>query len=185
MSSTTYSELEQALHAPGVSLAVAEAHGALCGALCAAGGYRAQDWISEVLPDGSASTHLRNLLTQVHRRTVEELNGHMFEFAPLLPDDEQPLATRVAALADWCGGFLYGLGVGRLASPHQLVGDVGEIIKDFSEISRAELPDSTADEANETAYTELVEFIRAGALVVFEELSAARGRSVPASGGLH
>ncbi len=185
MPTSTYAELEQALSGPTVNLAVAEAHGALCGALCATAGYGVEDWIQEVLPDGSASLRLRNLLAGVYTRTLEELTGPMFEFTPLLPDDERALEARVAALSDWCGGFLYGLGIGRIAAPDQLAGEVGEIIKDFSEISRAEVAPPDGEEANEAAYAELVEFVRAGALVVFEELGAVRDRVLPPSGGLH
>ena len=185
MSPVNYVELEQALAGPSSSLAIAEAHGALCGALCATAGYGVEDWIHEVLPDGVVTLRLRNLLSGVYSRTVEELASPMFEFAPLLPDDDAALAARGAALSDWCGGFLYGLGVGRIATPDQLAGEVGEIIKDFSEISRAEVSDPDGPEANEAAYTELVEFVRAGVLVVYEELGAVRDRVQPPSGGLH
>jgi uncharacterized protein len=185
MAVTTYAELAQALNLPGVGLAPAEAHGALCGALCAMPGYAVDDWIGEVLPDSVASPPVRALLTNVHTRTREELSGFLFEFAPLLPDDEALLTERVTALADWCGGFLYGLGVGRIAGADQLAGDVGEIIKDFSEISRAELNTGDGIEENEAALAELVEFIRAGTLVVFEELAPARDRVAAPAGGLH
>lgn len=185
MTTPTYLELEQALSGPTVTLEVAEAHGALCGALCATAGYGVEDWIQEVLPDGAVSLRLRNLLGGVYARTREELAGPMFDFAPLLPDDETALEERVAALSDWCGGFLYGLGIGRVAGPDQLTGEVGEIVKDFSEISRAEIAPPDGEEANETAYAELVEYVRAGALLVYEELGAVRDRVQPPAGGLH
>ena len=185
MSKVTYLDLDQALAGSAVGLDAAEAHGALCGALCATAGYGVEDWIGEVVPDGAATLRVRNLLSGVYSHTVEQLSGPMFEFAPLLPDDEVDLESRVAALSDWCGGFLYGLGVGRIATADQLVGEVGEIIKDFSEISRAEVGAPDGEEANEAAYTELVEFVRAGTLVVYEELGAVRDRVLPPSGGLH
>ena len=92
------------------------------------------------------------------------------EFEPLLPDDEQPLNGRANALALWCTGFLYGLGTGHISDLEALNGDVGEIVRDFTEISRATGDDADADESNEQAYAELVEFIRVAAQVVFEEL---------------
>jgi uncharacterized protein YgfB (UPF0149 family) len=73
-------------------------------------------------------------------------------------------------LALWCTGFLYGLGTGQISDLDALNGDVGEIVRDFTEISRATGDDADADESNEQAYAELVEFIRVGAQVVFEEL---------------
>ena len=61
--------------------------------------------------------HLRELYLE----TSGALEGSEMEFELLLPEDEAPLDTRTVALAQWCQGFLYGLGgsaiqdVGRLA----------------------------------------------------------------------
>ena len=64
-------------------------------------------------------------------------------------------------------------------------GDVGEIVRDFTEISRATGDDADADESNEQAYAELVEFIRVAAQVVFEELLPLRAQVYPAQQRLH
>jgi uncharacterized protein YgfB (UPF0149 family) len=85
----------------------------------------------------------------------------------------------------WCTGFLYGLGTGKISNLAALPGDVGEIVRDFSEISRAGSDDSVPDEANEQAYMELVEFIRVGAQVVFDELLPLRQQSWPVTPRLH
>jgi uncharacterized protein YgfB (UPF0149 family) len=107
------------------------------------------------------------------------------EFEPLLPDDESPLNGRANALALWCTGFLYGLGTGHISDLEALNGDVGEIVRDFTEISRATGDDAEADESNEQAYAELVEFIRVAAQVVFEELLPLRQQVYPAQQRLH
>ncbi len=185
MVSVTYPDLARALNLPGVELAPAEAHGALCGAMCATPGYGVEEWLIEVLPDTAASGPVRELLGRVFARTHEELTGPMFEFHPLLPGDDAALADRVVALAEWCAGFLYGIGIGRVVTADQLGGDVGEIIKDFSEISRAGVSPGDDEEENEAAFAELVEFVRAGTLVVFGELATVRDRVLPPAGGLH
>jgi uncharacterized protein len=107
------------------------------------------------------------------------------EFEPMLPDDEQPLNGRANALALWCTGFLYGLGAGQISDLEGLVGDVGEIVRDFTEISRATGDEADADESNEQAYAELVEFIRVAAQVVFEELLPLRSQAFPSAQRLH
>ncbi len=107
------------------------------------------------------------------------------EFEPLLPDDESPLNGRANALALWCTGFLYGLGTGHISDLEALNGDVGEIVRDFTEISRATGDDADADESNEQAYAELVEFIRVAAQVVFEELLPLRRQVYPTQQRLH
>jgi uncharacterized protein YgfB (UPF0149 family) len=66
-----------------------------------------------------------------------------------------------------------------------LAGDVGEIVRDFTEISRATGDDADVDESNEQAYAELVEFIRVAAQVVFEELLPLRSHVYPAAQRLH
>ncbi len=173
-----FKDFEDVLVAAGSLADAAEAHGSLCGALCAVAPYRMQDWVNEILPDGAAlSSESAAMLERVFTATATSFGEQGMEFEPLLPDDEQPLNGRANALALWCTGFLYGLGTGQIADLDALNGDVGEIVRDFTEISRATGDDAEADESNEQAYAELVEFIRVAAQVVFEELLPLRGQS--------
>jgi hypothetical protein len=77
------------------------------------------------------------------------------------------------------------LGTGYSSDLQSLSGDVGEIVRDFTEISRATGDDAEGDESNEQAYAELVEFIRVAAQVVFEELLPLRRQVYPAQQRLH
>ncbi len=177
-----FKDFEDVLAAAGSLADAAEAHGSLCGALCAVAPYRMQDWVNEILPDGTAlSNESAAMLERVFTATATSFGEQGMEFEPLLPDDEQPLNGRANALALWCTGFLYGLGTGQIADLDALNGDVGEIVRDFTEISRATGDDAEADESNEQAYAELVEFIRVAAQVVFEELLPLRSQSYPAT----
>jgi uncharacterized protein YgfB (UPF0149 family) len=106
------------------------------------------------------------------------------EFELLLPGDEQPIEVRTTALAQWCQGFLYGLGAGGITDVTDLPGDAGEVVRDFAEISRAGVDATQEEESNEAAYAELVEFVRVGVQLLFEELAALR-RPVPAPAPLH
>jgi uncharacterized protein YgfB (UPF0149 family) len=171
MADIRFKDFEDVLAAAGSHADAAEAHGSLCGALCSIAPYKMQDWINEILPDGeSLSDESEAMLERVFTATAASFGEQGMEFEPLLPDDEQPLNGRANALALWCTGFLYGLGTGHLSDLDALSGDVGEIVRDFTEISRATGDEADADESNEQAYAELVEFIRVGAQVVFEEL---------------
>ncbi|MBV8975363.1 MAG: UPF0149 family protein, partial [Sinobacteraceae bacterium] len=85
----------------------------------------------------------------------------------------------------WCQGFLYGLGAGAITDATVLPGDVGEIVRDLTEISRAGVDASQEAESNEAAYTELVEFVRVGVQLLFEELAALRYPPAPAPAPLH
>jgi uncharacterized protein YgfB (UPF0149 family) len=99
------------------------------------------------------------------------------EFHPLLPEDESPLDERTAALAQWCVGFLYGLGSSSIQDLSKLPGEVGEVVRDFDEITRVGIDQGDSDDQNESAYAELVEFVRVGVQIVFEELEALRAPS--------
>jgi uncharacterized protein YgfB (UPF0149 family) len=175
-----FKDFEDVLASAGSLADAAEAHGSLCGALCSMAPYRMQDWVNEILPDGAAlSAESSAMLERVFTATSASFGEQGMEFEPLLPDDEQPLNGRANALALWCSGFLYGLGTGQIANLEGLNGEVGEIVRDFTEISRATGDDADSDEANEQAYAELVEFIRVGAQVVFEELLPLRQQVYP------
>jgi len=175
-----FKDFEDVLAAAGSLADAAEAHGSLCGALCSVAPYRVQDWMNEILPDGiSLSEESAAMLERVFAVTAAAFGEQSMSFEPLLPDDEQPLTGRAHALALWCSGFLYGLGTGQLSDLQSLKGEVGEIVRDFGEISRATGDDAESDEANEQAYAELVEFIRVGAQVVFEELLPLREQVYP------
>jgi uncharacterized protein len=186
ISDIRFQDFEDVLATAGSLADAAEAHGSLCGALCSMSPYRMQDWVNEILPDGTAlSDESAAMLERVFTATANTFGEQGMEFEPLLPDDEQPLNGRANALALWCSGFLYGLGSGHISDLEALNGDVGEIVRDFTEISRATGDDADADESNEQAYAELVEFIRVAAQVVFEELLPLRRQVYPAQQRLH
>jgi uncharacterized protein YgfB (UPF0149 family) len=152
----------------------AEAHGTLAGCLCGASGYRFEDWLREILPEGRADAEATEELYALYATTADALLQPDMEFQLLLPSDAQPLEARTAALAEWCQGFLYGLGAGAIPDARRLPGEAGEIVRDFAEITRAGVDAEQDEESNETAYAELVEFVRVGVQLLFEELAAAR-----------
>jgi uncharacterized protein YgfB (UPF0149 family) len=55
-----------------------------------------------------------------------------------------------------------------------LPGEVGEVVRDLTEISRVEVDGGDTEESNENAYAELVEFVRVGVQLLFDELGALR-----------
>ena len=151
----------------------AEAHGLVCGLLCGEGGPVAGRWLHQLpeAPGGDPDPAQRELLVRLHDETLEALQAGDMRFQPLLPDDQRSIAERAEALASWCQGFLYGLGLGSL--PPMLPADLREILADFKEISRAAGDDAAAGEEDEAAWAELVEFVRVSVQLVFDELATA------------
>jgi uncharacterized protein YgfB (UPF0149 family) len=188
MFTVAFRELDRLLADADSEVDAAEAHGCLVGALCAAPAYRVGDWIDEIFQasDAARLDHAsRGALEALHAETVQALGGGEMSFEPLLPDDDAPLAARVNALAFWCAGFLYGLGVGQLPSLEEVPGEVGEVLRDFADVSRAALDESEPEEASEEAYAELVEFVRAGVQLAYEDLAPFRERGPVSSAATH
>jgi hypothetical protein len=91
------------------------------------------------------------------------------EFEPLLPGDETDLASRVAALAAWCQGFLYGFGSAGTASQAALSESVGEVLADLAQVARG----AWGESPSRNAYANR-QFLRAAVPLVWK-LRAAPG----------
>lgn len=166
----------------------AEAHGTLAGALCSSSDYGLLEWLHEILPDDSPEEEAlqSSILQKVYDSLVRTLAGNEPDFAPLLPDDEQPLPERAEALSQWCAGFLYGLGSGPAADPAKVSTEAGEIIRDLTEITQVGVDPDEQNEENEVAFAEVLEFVRVGAQLLFVEFAAARGEEpAPGAASLH
>lgn len=174
MNTASYAEIQRVLTDERSLADAAEAHGTLAGALCAVIAYRFEDWLLEILPEGHAQPGSDFTLREVFSGTAQALAGADMEFELLLPEEEQSLDARTTALAQWCQGFLYGLGTTNLSDGATLKGELGEIVRDLTEITHVGVDESQGTEANESAYAELVEFVRVGVQLVFEELEPLR-----------
>lgn len=179
MSELDYREYERLLADSRALTDVPEAHGTLAGALCAAADYRFDDWMSEIYPEGRPTDAARPSLLALFEGTRLALSAGHMDFAALLPGDDSPIGDRASALGQWCQGFLYGLGSRPLPDPESLPEQVGEIVRDLTSITQVGVDDSESDESNEQAYLELVEFVRVGAQLLFEELARYRVDSAP------
>ncbi len=170
--SVAFHDVARALAEAGSTVLAAEAHGYLCGALCVRRDFGLAEWLDEILPDGSTADHGR--FESVREASDATLAGTEMEFQPLLPDDEEPLAVRGEALGAWCQGFLYGFGAAGTANRSALPESVSEFLVDLARISQAGDVGSETEEAEEAAYAELVEFLRVGVQLVYDELAALR-----------
>ena len=170
--SVAFHDVARALSEAGSTVLAAEAHGYLCGALCVRRDFSLAEWLEEILPDGSTADHGR--FESLRETSDATLSGTEMDFQPLLPDDEEPLAARGEALGAWCQGFLYGFGAAGTANRSVLPESVSEFLADLARISQAGDVGSEAEEAEEAAYAELVEFLRVGVQLVYDELAALR-----------
>jgi hypothetical protein len=185
MNTANYPDIQRVLTDERSLADAAEAHGTLAGCLCAAVGFRFDDWLHEILPEGRADPLSTASLRQLYLDTAGALEGPEMDFELLLPEDEAPIEARTAALGLWCQGFLYGLGTSAIQDASALPGEIGEIVRDLTEITHVDVDESQNPETNESAYTELVEFVRVGVQLVFEELEPLRDQPPPPEASLH
>jgi yecA family protein len=173
-------ELEELLYRIDASMGAAEAHGALCGMLCARGTVELSEWVDHVVGEqeqGSDLLHdVVHKLSELHQVTLEMINDATGDFTLLLPDDDDSLPERVEAISAWCQGFIYGLAAGGIQQGSELPEDAEELLKDMVEISRAghDVDDGGDEAANEdedeVALMEIEEYVRMGVLLIYEEL---------------
>lgn len=173
--------LRQALDQTGASLSLWECHGLLTGWLCADPTLARDPWLEQLLAEGGTLADLSASATEtldaLRRITREHLSDPLLGFRPLLPDDAHPLAERTAALGEWCQGYLFGLSLGGVTDLARLPGDSGEVVRDLTELSRAGSYAVEGNEEDEQAYSDLVEFVRAGVLLLRDELQPATAPS--------
>ncbi len=162
-----FDRVEQALDDAAVS--AAEAHGVLTGMICASGPVELSDWWAQIREDDEQAA-VPALLGQVHAETSTSLAELTGTFDLMLPDDEDDLGDRAEALHLWCNGFLYGYGVAGGKDPSQLPDDAAEVLRDIGQFAQASFDLGDDDEEDELAYSELVEYLRVGVLLLHETL---------------
>lgn len=175
-----YAALSELLEEAGVALSLSELHGGLCGLLCAAGTGAADTWLEEVIGVGDSGVRIADKmvceLRALRLETWGQLAGSQMQFTPLMPKEDCVLGKRVEAFAEWCHGFLFGLGLGRVSLGGGTAAQVREFADDLAVFSRAGLSFDERD--NEVAadfmLAQLVEHVRVGVQIVFEELESTR-----------
>ncbi len=149
---------------------LAELQGALCGLLCMDSVADRTNWYKQLFEDFSPSEEEKQDLTHLFDETMQSLNSLDFEFEMELPDDDAPLASRLSAMADWCQGLVYGLGISGMTNETDLSDDCREFVTDaikISQVSFDEIQDSEEEKAN---FEELVEYLRMGLFLLYGEL---------------
>lgn len=176
-----YDVLEDALNQCGANWDAAQCHGLLTGKLAVAGVAAGPDWMRQVLDgveeNNAMRTECQKLLDALYQSTYWELSDRLSEFEPLLPVDGDDVGLRTEALAHWCEGFLHGLvsaSHGDALKERLSAEPVSDIIKDMLQITRAGMDDESGEEDNETAYVELVEYVRVAAQLSYESLADIR-----------
>ncbi len=161
---------------------LAECHGIACGLLVRQ--YKANPdaffdllGMLEVIHDPAPG--FRDLLAELFAATRDQLGDDEMGLTLWLPDEDESLEERTAALAQWCNGFLAAIGSGDDKRLDSLSGEAAESLADLQEIAMAELGKSEDTEGGdleeeEGAFAEIIEYIRIAVLILREELRGPR-----------
>ena|SRR5699024_7262806 len=168
----------EVLHSPS------ELHGVMCGLLSTGHGQKEEELLAVLaahVDAGRWQPEAAALWLKVRDVAVDAFTGEGLEFYLLLPDDAEELGVRVAALGQWCEGFLVGFGTGTAGTTEsQLAPALQEAIRDIAAISQVDLPDDNSAE-EEDLFAQVVEHTRMAALMVFTELALAARQEKPAT----
>lgn len=170
---TDFDTVQDALEGLGATADAAETHGTLCALLLAAS--PPETWLGHTLDrlpesaDVLAQERL-GVLRELYRETHAQLDDSDLGLALLLPADDADFGARLRALAAWCQGFLYGLGVTRLAERDALDEDAREGLSDLLEISKLDIDEVGGDEA-EQQFAQIAEHVRLVTLMLNESLN--------------
>ena len=148
----------------------AEAHGVLMGMLCARGGVALEDWWAQVCEteDNEQGGAIPDAVSSMYAEAAESLGAGEGGFDLMLPEDDAALAARADALHEWCHGFLYGYGVAGGQDVALLPEESAEVLRDIAQFAQASFDLGEDAEEDELAYSELVEYLRVGVMLLFE-----------------
>jgi hypothetical protein len=172
----SYEQLNEILISSGAGFHASESHGFLCALVCGNGQAEEQkireylllDSVEIVNPE-ECFNHLKALAEDIEAKIYSsDLNLEL-----LLADEDDALAERSRSLAEWCHGFMSGLGLSGVKD-EQIPPESQELIGDFYKIANLDADDENnkedSDQGNDFALMELIEYVRMGTIYIFEDL---------------
>lgn len=149
-----------------------ELHGHASGMIVVNNDVDVDEWVELILEDYcfevNDKSKLIPVLSALFDFAKDKLNADNFTFSVLLPSDDNDLSYRLEALSTWCGTFLTGMAFAGLKSDKNMHDDVHEFIADLEKISKVEF-NTEGSQGEEADYVELVEYVKAGTILLFEE----------------
>jgi hypothetical protein len=166
-----YDMLEEFCERAFPDVEAAELHGMLVGQICAKPQITATASLKVLSSTETVATQLQEQDQRVFEYLLEfsrsRVEDKQLGFYPVLPEDDEDLPIRVAALAYWCQGFLAGFALSQ-KDKIDLPELVEDAFKDIAAISQAGLEDDEA--GSEADYNDVLEYVRVAVLNILAEL---------------
>jgi yecA family protein len=166
-----FDELANTLLPLGTLNSPSELQGLLCGKLCGGVQLSEINWLLDAVefldftqaPDEA----VRDLLSRLFQATRAQLQDG-FGLQLMLPDDDSDIAERVAALSQWCHGFLTGFG--SAGAKTDLSEEARDALQDLAALVQVSVEDD--DDESEADYMEVIEYVRIAAVALHLEFAA-------------
>ncbi|BFM49491.1 UPF0149 family protein [Marinomonas sp. THO17] len=151
----------------------AELHGQLCGYLASGVTLPLEDWLSMVVEfcdiESWKEEASRAAIIELYTATLTLFQNGEYALVPSIADDDAELSERGVTLSQWAHGFLAGYGLS--GQKKDLSEETKQILRDFANISgmQEEMRHLEDNNDNEADLTELVEYVRLSAMMMYSE----------------
>jgi len=163
-----FDEISAILNKTKAKLHPSQAHGLICGILCASP-TETVAWKEWVLGDHQIDK-ANQAIEDLYQYSAKQLREFLFELDLLLPSEEEGLRDRAEALTLWSQGFLTGLKLMQIPIVDREPSEMTEAINDIIEIAKMNYEEVVASEEDEAAYIELVEYVRMAVIFIYQDL---------------
>jgi len=171
-----YEQLNEMLIASGAGFHASECHGFLCALVCGNGQVQEQKIREYFLLDSDEIVNADECFSHL-KALAEDIEVKMYssdlDLELLLADEDDALAERGRSLAEWCHGFMSGMGLSGVKD-EQIPSESQELIGDFYKIANLDADNENdkddSDQENDFALMELIEYVRMGTIYIFEDL---------------
>lgn len=156
-----------------ITASPSELHGQLCGYLASGVTLLLEDWLTMVVEfcdiEGWKEDASRAVIVELYTATLTLFQNGEFALVPSISDEDAELCERGVTLAQWAHGFLAGYGLS--GQKNDLSDETKQILRDFANISgmQAEMRALEDNNDNEADLTELVEYVRLSAMMLYTE----------------
>jgi len=161
----------------GMSSSLPEAHGLFSGILCGSSAEQKKKqrlWLSlldlKIDAGDMLAQEAIDVVDGFYKTTLNALSASELDFQ-LAINEHASLDERLEDFSIWVQGFLYGIGLSHSDDFSKNSEQVQEFMQDLLQISQAEEYELSDSEEDEHALFELIEYVRVGVLLVFEELN--------------
>ncbi|ADZ89980.1 UPF0149 family protein [Marinomonas mediterranea] len=156
-----------------ISASPAELHGQLCGYLASGVSLSLEHWLAMVVEfcdiESWKEADSRAAIVELYNATLTLLQNGEYALEPSIADDDSELSVRGMTLSQWAHGFLAGYGLS--GKKDNLSDDTKQVLQDFANISamQSEMKDLEDNNDNEADLTELIEYVRLSAMMLYSE----------------